>query len=67
MGGEHRAGRDLVFHRGALRVAQPPAAEVHRLGCEIMQFDGVLERRVGVREDFVDDDAVEGQVVGVAR
>ena len=47
-------------------VAQVPTADVDRRACRIVQLDGIQERRIGVREHFVDDDRVDRRQAGHA-
>ena len=64
---EDRGVGDDVVRRGVKRIPQPPAAKVHRRLAGVVQLDGVLERRVGMRQHLVDDDVREGQIVAAAR
>lgn len=47
--------RDAVALEVALAVAQKPAAEIHRVGGGVEQLHGILQWRVGVGENFIDD------------
>ena len=48
------AVRDAKLFEICRVVAEEPAADVHRRGGRVVEFDGVFERRIGVAEHFVD-------------
>ena len=54
-GREHGVGGNLVLAVVALGVAQAPSAEIDRAGSRVEEFDAVIQRCIGVAEDFVDD------------
>ena len=66
-GREHGVGGHDEFAGAVLRVADVPAAEVHRPGADVLDFHGVFERQVGVAQHFADDDVGERQIVRLVR
>ena len=55
-GGDDRAVRNAVLLQIIRRVADVPTTNVHVAAARIVKLNGVLQRRVGVAEHFVDDD-----------
>jgi hypothetical protein len=65
-GGQDGAGWDGVLAVVGLGIAEIPAADVDGLPGGVEEFDGIGEGRIGMGEDFVDDDAVVGAGAGGA-
>ncbi len=58
-------GGELVVPGVVPPIAHPPVAHVHRVGGDVLELDGVLQRRVGVAEQFVDDDLGDRAEIGL--
>ena len=62
-GAEHGAVGDAIAFRIGFIVGEIPAGEIHRASRGVEQFNGVLQRRIGVGEHLVDHDALKRQEI----
>ena len=65
--GQRCIRRDLELARHIMSIAQPPAADIDGLTRGVAEFDGIFERQVGMRENFVHDHVGQRQKVAVLR
>lgn len=66
-GGDGGGIGDLIFPELLAAVAEIPAVDADGRRGGIVEFDGVLERRVGVGEGFVDDEGGQEAIVAGRR
>src|SRR5207248_2962383 len=56
-----------VFFEIGLVIADEPAAEINGAQAGVIKFDGILQWRIGMSKDLIDDSIVGRQIIAFTR
>src|SRR5437868_2613495 len=59
--------RDPIFLEVLPGITEKPAADIRGGEAGVVKLEGILQRQVGMREDFVDDNVRERQIIALGR